>query len=130
MLVPQDADELGRFKVVLHPQNLKALKEMVDQEILSDLSIMDILRRENDQVLWYALLGQDKSAFEDKAQAIAQRENASLTYYQYKESLDQSAGPHMPKKVTNSKIPLPIKETDPPADRAGILKGFLKKKLR
>ncbi len=129
MLVPQHADELGRFKVSLHPQNLQALKEMVDQEIMSDLSIMDLLRRENDQVLWYALLGQDKSAFEDKAQAIAQSENASLTYYQYKESLDQSAGPHMPKKETKSKIPLQAQETSQPSSAAGALKGFLKKRF-
>lgn len=123
LLVPQNADELGRHKVTLHPQNIQAMEDLV-REIQSDSSTLDLLLRENDPVIWYALTGAQGRAYQEKAEGLAQDSNASLTYYRYKASLDQAGAAHLPKKETKPKTsPFAIQPEGRPSAK-GLLKGF------
>ncbi len=123
LLVPQNADELGRFKVTLHPQNCRALEDLVG-EIQSGLTTLELLQRENDPVIWYALTGMEGRSYQDQAERMAQASNASLTYFRYKASLAQAGAAHLPEKEAKSQaVPLPTQSGDKPSAR-GLLKGL------
>ncbi len=123
LLVPQNVDELGRFKLTLHPQNIRALEDLV-KEIQSDLTTLELLQRENDPVIWYALTGSKGRAYEAQAEKLAQASNASLTYYRYKASLGQAGAAHLPEKEAKSQaIPLPSQSEGKPSGK-GLLKGL------
>ena len=87
LLSPQNVDELGRIKESLHPQNYDLFKDIVDNEILSDLSILQLLKRRPEKAIWYGFDGSAQSAFRKRAAEKAKELNAHLTYYQYREHL-------------------------------------------
>lgn len=45
LLGPVNKDEFGKVKTVLHPSNYKLFKKLISEEILCDISIVDILFR-------------------------------------------------------------------------------------
>lgn len=120
LLVPKNADELGRFKVTLHPQNIQAMEDLVG-EIQSDLTTLELLQRGNDPVIWYALIRAEGRAYEERAESVAQASNASLTYYRYKASLDQAGAAFLPAKEVKQRP----QELVPPG-KSPTAKGFLK----
>ena len=122
-LVPQNTDELGRHKVTLHPQNIQAMEDLV-LEIQSDLSTLDLLQRENDPVIWYALIGAQGRAYQEKAESLAQNSNASLTYYRYKASLDQAGAAHLPKKEIKPQASPTASSIENKPSARGLLKGI------
>lgn len=95
MLAPQNADELGRTKEVLNPHNYDVYREIVREEILSDLSPLDLLKQTPEKMVWFALKGAAKDAFHNRAVERAEQLNAPLTYYRYKDQLAQAAKPHI-----------------------------------
>ncbi len=95
MLVPQNADELGRTKEVLNPQNCDVYRDIVRDEILGDLSLLDLLRQTPEKMIWFALKGAAGDAFHSRAVERAEQLNADLTYYRYKEQLSHAAKPHL-----------------------------------
>ncbi len=95
MLAPQNADELGRTKEVLNPHNYDVYREIVREEILSDLSPLDLLKQTPEKMVWFALKGAAKDAFHNRAVERAKQLNAPLTYYRYKDQLAQAAKPHI-----------------------------------
>lgn len=123
LLVPKNADELGRFKVTLHPQNIRAMEDLVG-EIQSGLTTLELLKRENDPVLWYALVGAEGRAYEDRAEKAAQASNASLTYFRYKASLDQAGTAFLPKRE-KKQGPQGMAQALDAAPAKGFLKGLL-----
>jgi hypothetical protein len=96
LLIPQSVDELGRIKKSLHPQNYDVFRNMVRDEILSDLSIAEILSKTPDQMIWYSLGHAEQNAFHNKAAGKAKQLNEHLTYYQYREQLGQASRQYMP----------------------------------
>lgn len=123
LLVPKNADELGRFKVTLHPQNIRAMEDLVG-EIQSGLTTLELLKRENDPVLWYALVGAEGRAYEDRAEKAAQASNASLTYFRYKASLDQAGTAFLPERE-KKQGPQGLSQALDAAPAKGFLKGLL-----
>lgn len=87
LIVPSNIDELGRFKRTLHPQNYLAYREILDNEILPDISINEILLRVPEHVVWYA--EENSSEFDKKAEKAVEKLNAGLTYYKYKDRLSK-----------------------------------------
>lgn len=123
LLVPKNADELGRFKVTLHPQNIRAMEDLVG-EIQSGLTTLELLKRENDPVLWYALVGAEGRAYEDRAEKAAQASNASLTYFRYKASLDQAGTAFLPERE-KKQGPQGLSQALDAAPAKGFFKGLL-----
>lgn len=95
MLAPQNADELGRTKEALNPHNYDVYRDIVREEILSDLSPLDLLKQTPEKMVWLALKGAAKDAFHNRAVERAKQLNAPLTYYRYKDQLAQAAKPHI-----------------------------------
>ena len=104
LLSPANADAIGRIKTALHPQNYKAFREILMEEILSDRSLEDILLREPRAVVYYAL---DKTGDRFQAYALekAARLNESLVYFRYIKDLDSASGSF----VQNTQTTLPLK---------------------
>ncbi|MGI6174759.1 MAG: hypothetical protein ACOYJC_01085 [Christensenellales bacterium] len=96
LLNPKNADELGRIKESLHPQNYNAIQELVQYDILGDPSIPELLGKTPDKMIWYALDRTGRNAFHEKAAGKAKQLNAHLTYYQYRDQLSESANQYMP----------------------------------
>lgn len=92
LLSPQNADELGRVKEALNPQNYNVYKELVHNEILSEISIPELLKQESGAMLWYGFEGQARKEFNKKASEAACQLNAHLTYFHYKDKLNQAMG--------------------------------------
>ncbi|MGI5849503.1 MAG: hypothetical protein ACOX8Q_05500 [Christensenellales bacterium] len=97
LLIPKNVDELGRIKESLHPQNYDVFRDIIRDEILSDLSIPEILSKTPDQMIWYGFDRAEQNAFHNKAVDKAKQLNAHLTYYQYREQLAQASRQHVPK---------------------------------
>lgn len=55
MLVPSNLDENGRIKMSMDPYNLEVYRYLLFEEVLSDLSIDEILLKEQEKVLRYSL---------------------------------------------------------------------------
>lgn len=91
LLNPRNADELGRIKECLHPQNLAVVQDIVQNEIQSGAAWPQILTRELAQVYWFDLDGPQGKQFSEKADRVAGELNAPLAYYQYREQLQQAA---------------------------------------
>ncbi len=129
LLVPQHADELGRFSVTLHPQNIRAMEDLV-WEIQSDLTTLALLQRENDPVIWYALTGSAGRAYQARAEQLAQDANASLTYYRYKASLAQAGAAYLPKKDPAAQAHQAMRQAEDKPSSKGLLKGFFNRRGR
>jgi hypothetical protein len=91
LLVPESADALGRIKTALHPQNYKALCEILEDEIRCDKTVETILLSEPRNLVYYAL---DKTAagFLEYAQDKAAQLNESIAYFKYSKQLDSASG--------------------------------------
>ena len=92
-LLPHAIDGLGRIKTALHPQNLDVLKDIIDNEIVPDISIYEILMRKPKSMLWLDLDGAKEKEFVLKSEKRAEELNAHLLYHQFKNELStHSAG--------------------------------------
>lgn len=96
MLSPENADMFGRIKTSLNPQNFAVFKDIIDNEIIPDISVTDILLRQPSFMQWYDLDRLHKSGYETTAQNKAAKSNSELTYYIYMDKLKNSAQKLMP----------------------------------
>lgn len=96
MLSPQNLDELGRIKESLHPQNYDVFREIVHNEILSDLSTVELLKQRPKKAIWYGFEGAARSAFLEKGAEKAKQLTAHLTYYQYRGQLENTLKSYVP----------------------------------
>lgn len=96
LLSPQNVDELGRIKEALHPQNYELFKDIVDNEILGDLTTVELLKRRPEKAIWYGFEGAAQIGFRKKAAGKAEELNAHLTYYRYREHLKGAMKAHVP----------------------------------
>lgn len=96
LLSPANVDELGRVKISLNPQNYGVIREVIAEEILSERSVLDLLKLTPEKMPWFGFEGGAKDEFEQQAQVRAQELNANLTYYQYKEDLGKALDQAMP----------------------------------
>lgn len=55
LLSPKNLDESGRTKAALNPRNYEAFREVVDEEILSDRSTIELLKRIPETAVWYGI---------------------------------------------------------------------------
>ena len=55
LLSPKNLDESGRTKAALNPKNYEAFREVVDEEILSDRSTIELLKRIPETAVWYGI---------------------------------------------------------------------------
>ncbi len=85
-----NVDELGKVKIAWSPDNLEAFKEIVNEEILSDMPIEQCLMREGKNEFQLSeVSSQGEAAYKAKAQAKADEVTADLTYYKYRSQLDK-----------------------------------------
>lgn len=54
MLSPENADQFGKHKYALHPQNYDAYLDILKNEIMADISIEELLKRKPEKVVWFA----------------------------------------------------------------------------
>ena len=87
MLSHEGLDQFWRYKSAPPPEHLEALREILFDEVLTDMTIMDILAREQKTVA-IASLKDKKDQVDDKYQAIVNEENSKLPYYWYMENLN------------------------------------------
>lgn len=87
LLSPVNVDTLGRVKEALNPQNYEVYRDIVENEILADISTIELLKRTPDKVYWPGFAGNFQDAYRRKAVAKAKKLNSDLTYYQYEEQL-------------------------------------------
>lgn len=106
MLNPQNADELGKVKEALNPQNLEAYRCIVEEDISEDLSIPELLKQTPEKLVWYALTGEAKNRFHRRAAGKADELTKDLTYYRYQEKMKHASAFLMEKEEPESKIPL------------------------
>ncbi len=84
-----NVDELGRVKTAWTPDNIEAFKEIIEEEILSDLSMEECLKRDpKHDIKLSAISTEGKNAYDVKAKATAHAVTADLTYYKYKSQLE------------------------------------------
>ena len=83
-LSPDNVDELGRIKVTWNPHNHEAFRDIIYNEIMSDIPLIEILKRQPEKQVWYGFGShEDKENYRKMAQAKAVELNADLTYYKY-----------------------------------------------
>ncbi|MCL2041509.1 MAG: hypothetical protein FWG84_05645 [Bacteroidales bacterium] len=84
MLAPDKVDDLSRVKVTWNPHNHKAFRDIIYNEIMSDLPLIELLKRQPDQPVWYSFGDPNaKENYRNMAQEKATQINAELTYYKY-----------------------------------------------
>lgn len=96
LLSPINVDELGRIKITLNPQNYEVIKEVIEKEITSELTTIEILQLTPEKMFWFGFEGEKYSAYNRKAEKQASQLNASLTYYKYKGDLGSIIGQFSP----------------------------------
>lgn len=84
MILPANADEFGRIKTALNPQNLDVFEDIIVNEIMRDeVSVKDILSKVPEQALWFDLDDIAKDSYEKSAMEKAKALNSDLIYYSY-----------------------------------------------
>lgn len=87
MLVPKNLDAMGKYKQVLHPNNLKAIYELFE-EMISEKSLIDILSNEQKHVL-YAALDKTENAVMREHRMLVEKATSNLKYYKYENKLKE-----------------------------------------
>ena len=88
LLLPAPADTLGRIKTSLTPKNLTAFREIIETEILPDISVTEILTRIAESEIYFNFGLQQQDLYNKKSEEKAKALNADLTYYKYAAQFD------------------------------------------
>ena len=84
LLAPDNVDDFGRIKVTWNPHNYEAFRDIIYNEIMSDIPLIEILKRQPEKPVWFSFGShEDKENYRNMAQAKAVELNADLTYYKY-----------------------------------------------
>ena len=98
LLNPVPIDGLGRIKTAMSNHNYKVFADVVKNEILPDLSAIDILKRQATDQIWLDIDLEQKDAYEAGASKKAEQMNATLDYYKYASELKNIAQQYVPKQ--------------------------------
>lgn len=128
LLNPASADLFGRFKTALHPQNYTVFEDIIENEIMKDISITEVLLRETSAVFWFDFKGNENSAYIAAAEAKAKKANAELTYYQYLEQLNSAGAAYIPQKEQKSGINQSVADVKERFNTAGVQDAIKQKK--
>ncbi len=96
-LSPMNADALGRIKVVLNHKNFEMIKSIINNEIRSSLTEVEILQRNMDKEIYAKL--DDTDSYKAKADDIAAKMNSEFTYFRYLDKLKGAAANEISKTV-------------------------------
>ena len=80
LLVPTSLDATGRVKQCHHPQNIEAIKEVVREEVMTDMPVVELVFRPAGIPFYFEIGRQGKDIarnYERKAEEI----NSNLSYY-------------------------------------------------
>lgn len=80
LLAPTSLDVTGRVKQCHHPQNIEAIKEVVIEEVMTDMSVVELVFRPASIPFYFEIGRQGKDIarnYERKAEEI----NSNLSYY-------------------------------------------------
>lgn len=55
LLNPKNIDDTGRTKKAMNPKNYEAYREIVYEDILTDKSIIEVLKRKTENPIWYEI---------------------------------------------------------------------------
>lgn len=91
MLAPQAVDATARVKTCLNPHNLEVYRDIVENEILSDMSLEDALLRGQKDWIWFDLNSAEKSDYTARAEKKAALLDSELTYFKYIDELGKYA---------------------------------------
>lgn len=89
MLGPAGLDDFWRCKYTLPPENLVAIEEIVREEVMSDMTIPQILQREQKAVLAGSPKGSQHDQIVEEFQQLAKERNSNIPYFQYMEQLSE-----------------------------------------
>lgn len=104
MLGPASLDIMARCKRTLLADNIDAIDEIVREEVLSDLTISEILKR-NQKTIVAVNVGHEKlNQTDEKYHIIAAEKNSSIPYFIYMESLSDEEKMTINKQA-NVKLP-------------------------
>jgi len=92
LLNPASVDKFARIKTAMSPHNYEVFRDVVYNEILTDMTIPQILQRKVDKMIWFDLDLGVKDKFESAAQAKADQMNSQLIYYKYADAVDKAFG--------------------------------------
>lgn len=82
MLNPQGLDELWRIKKVMHPDNIRAIKYVLFEEILSDRSMEDILLTPQAEPYYEMIDTRRYPEMDREFNALAEELNKDIRYFQ------------------------------------------------
>ena len=87
MLGPVALDIMARCKRTLLADNIDAIDEIVREEVLSDLTILEVLKREQKIIVAGNFDYEKSDQIDEEYHKIAEKRNSSIPYFIYMESL-------------------------------------------
>ncbi len=88
LLSAKNIDELGRVKIAWSDKNIPAFKEIIEKEILTNLSITECLKRKTINQFYLSEISSiDEANYRKKADITSKQMTSNLIYYQYKDKI-------------------------------------------
>lgn len=87
MLGPVALDIMARCKRTFLVDNIDAIDEIVREEVLTDLTISEILKRDQKTLVALNIEGEKSDQIDEEYRRIAAKKNSSIPYFNYMESL-------------------------------------------
>lgn len=100
MLSPAGVDQFWRCKHTLLPENFVAIEEIVKEEVMTDLTIPQILQREQKALIVLALRGGKADEAKNNFERMAKEKNSTIEYYRYMERLSEQEKKEMMAQAT------------------------------
>ncbi len=88
LLSAKNIDELGKVKITWSDKNIAAFKEIIDREILTNLSISECIKRKQVNQFYLSEISTfEESNYRRKAEIKANEITSNFTYYKYKDKI-------------------------------------------
>lgn len=104
MLGPTALDIMARCKRTFLVDNIDAIDEIVREEVLSDLTIAELLKRDQKTLVSLTFDGEKSNQIDEDYHRIAAEKNSSIPYFTYMESLSDDEKMAINKQA-NVKLP-------------------------
>ena len=89
MLGPVALDIMARCKRTFLVDNIDAIDEIVREEVLSDLTMLEILKRDQKTIVALNIDGEKSDQIDEEYHRIAAEKNRNIPYFIYMESLSE-----------------------------------------
>ena len=120
MLGPVALDIMARCKRTFLEDNLDAIDEIVREEVLSDLTISEILKRQQKTIVALTFDGEKSDQIDEDYYRIAREKNSSIPYFIYMESLSDED-----KMAINQQANIKPPGEDKKDDKMNLFKSFI-----